>query len=254
MSEGGQITNLQVRMSQIEARCRAFRKTQIIFTDILLRDMRFRLSGMRRKEEFDSMAICLHAFNRKIFEEQGSHGVILSNEEQSVLYQGHVRCIWSLLDFDIEDYLSRHQVKSKRTKALICAVVKARSILTQKELAFCAFLNEGVCPNSDWRRGGLGEDMSDYCLRYSQRSPELDAATVRKNIMRVAPRHRATLDAVLASNPQRTRDEDDDGVDVPLLAAPGTYRGLEHKKAEIAEMEEDLKKLRAEQEADEGKE
>ncbi|KAJ7216645.1 hypothetical protein GGX14DRAFT_391444 [Mycena pura] len=107
-------------------------------------------------EQYESVSVCLRAYNDRIF---GG----LTKTENSVLQQRRVSSITHLILLDIKDWKETHRPLSKTSQTFIATVKKALKFLTPDELELCRDLHEQF------------EDVS--LNRHTQQHPKLDAST-----------------------------------------------------------------------------
>ncbi|KAJ7864992.1 hypothetical protein B0H14DRAFT_2574128 [Mycena olivaceomarginata] len=142
--------------------------------------------------------------------------------------------VTELITFDIEDFKETHLPLSKTSQTFIATINKALVLLAPQELAFCKELEAQL------------KEVSPG--RYAQQHPRLHASTVRNTVRSlIDSSHLSTLEALISSNPQRMRkDHNKDETDRTLFATAGSSNEPDILKKEIAKLEEELKKLRAE--------
>ncbi|KAJ7034146.1 hypothetical protein C8F04DRAFT_1102400 [Mycena alexandri] len=221
---------LQAKVAELE---RQRSEDRIQFIDLSLHTKRTQLEKVELVERYESIAVCLRAFNDVIFDETRTGG--LTKSEKSMLKRRSVSysMLTELITFDIEDFKETHLPLSKTSQTFIATVNKALMLLAPQELAFCKELEAQL------------KEVSPG--RHAQQHPRLDASTVRNTVRSlIDSSHLSTLEALINSNPQRIRKDDDkDETDRSLFAAAGSLNEPHILKNEITKLEEELKKLRA---------
>ncbi|KAF9039659.1 hypothetical protein BDZ89DRAFT_1156841 [Hymenopellis radicata] len=221
----------QARVAELK---RQRSEDRIQFLEMCLKIKRTQLEEAELVERYESISICLSAYNDVVFDENRTSG--LTKSEKSTLKRRGILYITELITFDMEDFKETHLPLSETSQTFIATINKALLLLTSQELAFCKELEaqlKEVCP--DW---------------HVQHHPRLDASTVRNTVRSlIDSSHHSTLEALINSNPQRMRkdnDKDETDSDRSLFAAAGSSNEPHILKNEITKLEEELKKLQHE--------
>ncbi|KAJ7070543.1 hypothetical protein C8F01DRAFT_1313142 [Mycena amicta] len=219
----------EIRRQRVQDRI----EVRILFIDL----KRMQLERAELIERYESISVCLRAFNDKLFDGTCTGGLTKNNKLR--LERRHISCIAQLITFDIEDFRETHQPLSVTSQAFIATVNKALLLLTPQELAFCKELEVRL------------QELSPG--RHTQQHPRLDASTVRNTVRTlVHSSHHATLDVVINANLQRMRKDyyNEDKADRTFFATEGSLNEADILKKEIAKLEEELRALRATQSED----